>query len=411
VADHRGKTGYLFSPANTQLVTIFKNTGLHHLRLGATGSPTAATANLDHSAIDNLFGFARVTGIHVIYSLHAADGVATARYVWTNYHDNLDCFAFDNEPDGRALGGSGAAADSYKKFMDGWEGFARSVTSALPGAKFAGPDASGRKLAARFARDLKDCGDLVLVTQHIYVGGNPRKHHIRDAHEAIDQMLSKKWLTDNYAGLLHGVCDAVVKDGYPYRLTESDDYVHGVTNASDSYAAALWALDYMHWWAKHGAKGVNFQNTEWLTTDTFHPDAAGNYQINPKAYGIKMFDLGGHGRIEPLKITNAEKLNLTAYAVGDADHQYVTIINKEHGSEARDATVTIALANFPEVKAEGMFLNPPGGNVGATTNVTLGGAAISNGATWAGQWTPLDSITNNQLTLKVPAASAAVIRF
>ena len=80
---------------------------------------------------------------------------------------------------------------------------------------------------------------------------------------------------------------SVVSNGFPFRLTESDDYTHGVTNASDTFAAALWALDYMHWWAAHGAQGINFQNTEWLRTDTFYPDAAGTFQIHPKAYAIK----------------------------------------------------------------------------------------------------------------------------
>jgi hypothetical protein len=38
VRDHKGVPGNLFSGSNTQLITLFRNSGVHHLRLGATGS-------------------------------------------------------------------------------------------------------------------------------------------------------------------------------------------------------------------------------------------------------------------------------------------------------------------------------------------------------------------------------------
>jgi Glycosyl hydrolase family 79 C-terminal beta domain len=407
---HRGKTGNLFSASNTQLVTLFKNTGIHHLRLGATGSPSSNDPNLDDADIDSLFAFAKATDIKVIYSLHWHDGAATAKYVWDNYRPNLDCFAFDNEPDGRAgSGGSGAAQGSYVEYLAGWQSFAQSVVNAAPGATFTGPDAAGRILSPHFAKDEKDSGVVTYITQHIYVGGNPKKHHIASAQQAIDNMLSTNWDTDKYPGLYHQVVLPVSKSGFSVRLTESDDYTHGVTGASDAFASALWALDYMHWWAEHGARGVNFQNTEWLATDTFHPDASGSYQINPKAYGIRAFDLGGHGQVEPVSVGNTTGVNLTAYAVRNATGLYVTIINKEHGQNARTATVTIRPESFSAASAQAMFLTAPDDNAEATNGVTLGGATISNDAPWQGKWTTLDP-TDNSCTLSVPATSAVVIK-
>src|ERR1700722_15973938 len=61
-AGHRGASGCLFSASNTQLITLFKNTGIHHLRLGATGAQTDSE-NLDTADIDSLFAFARATDI------------------------------------------------------------------------------------------------------------------------------------------------------------------------------------------------------------------------------------------------------------------------------------------------------------------------------------------------------------
>ncbi len=408
-SDHHGVPGNLFSNTNTQLITLFKNSGIHHLRLGATGAQGSNAPNLDHADIDALFAFAKATGIRVIYSLHALDGTPTAKYVWDNYRPYLDCFAFDNEPDNLRLGGSGTAVGNYENYIAGWTNFAKAVTGASPGATFAGPDAAGRILAPRFAGDEKDSGLVALITQHFYVGGNSLKRGL-SVQQAIDEMLSEDWVTQKYPALYHEVFLAVVAEGFPYRLTESDDYVHGVKNASNAFASALWALDYMHWWAEHGASGVNFQNTEWLYTDTFHPDPSGNYQVYPKAYALKAFDLGGQGWVEPVAIGNTNGLNLTAYAVGNAATVYVTIINKEHGANARDASVTILPKDFAPAHATAMYLTAAKENVGATSGITLGGASITNNAPWRGQWTALSPAKNNRYTLTVHAASAAVVK-
>ena len=407
---HRGTRGNLFSASNRQLVALFKNSGIHHLRLGATVSSLSIDPNLDTADIDSLFAFARAADIRIIYSLHALDGASTAQYVWDHYRPWLDCFAFDNEPDNRGEGGSGTAAGHYAAYLAGWRDFTRTVTDAVPGAKFAGPDAAGRNLAPHFADDEEGSGVLTLDTQHIYVGGNPQKKGVATATQAIDNMLSQNWDTDKYPGLYHDVFIPVMKDGFRIRLTESDDYTHGVTNASNAFASALWALDYLHWWAAHGAAGINFQNTEWLTTDTFHPDSSGNYQLYPKAYGIRAFDLGGHGRVESVAIADKDTLNLTAYAVGDATNLYVTIINKEHGGGARAAAVTLALNGFASDGFEAMFLTAPNGDAGATSGITLGGASITNDAPWHGQWTALDPLAIGQCKVTIPATSAAIIK-
>ncbi len=204
----------------------------------------------------------------------------------------------------------------------------------------------------------------------------------------------------------------MIADGYPYRLTEINDYLGGVTNASNAFASALWALDVLHWSAAaDGCVGVNFHNNEWLLTDTVYLNRRNkSFQINPKAYGIKAFDLGGHGNVEPMAMSNPNNLNLTAYAVADSTNLYVTLINKGYGGGSRNATVTILLKGFSSGAAAAMYLAVAGGNVEATNGVTLGGASITNNAPFQGQWTPLGSTSNGQMTVTVPAASAAVVK-
>jgi hypothetical protein len=409
VAGHRGKAGNLFSGTNTQMITLFKNSGIHHLRLGATGSSTSGGENLSHADIDALFAFAKATDIKVIYSLHGNGAAATAQYVWEHYRPFLDCFAFDNEPDKRA--GNDAQDDSQapagKNYFTDWRSVAQSVLAVLPEAKFAGPDAAGRTLLARFIKREKDLGCIALVTQHTYVGGNSTKRKV-DAPHAIDALLSREWPDKQYPAFYRQALEFADKQNLPYRITELNDYVHGVTNASDAFASALWALDCLHWWAVRGVAGINFQNTEWIPTDTFYLDAEGNYQIHPKAYGIKAFELGGMGRIEAVSVNNNDNLNITAYAARDANALYVTVINKEHGSGARNAMVTIEPGDSTLSKASVIFLNAP--ELGAKSKIILGGSPIANDELWQGKWTPLTTAAGNSCAVAVNSASAAVVK-
>jgi len=253
-----------------------------------------------------------------------------------------------------------------------------------------------------------------LITQHFYVGGRPNvtgdTGPLLSPTEAFGRMLSRDWVNNQYPELYKKAMEPVAATGLPWRLTELDDYLKGVPDASNAFGSALWALDIMHWLAAHGCMGVNFHNTEWLKTDTVYPDTHGNYQINPKAYGIKAFELGGHGRVKTLTLANPNKLNLTAYTVGTATNLYVTIINKEHGPSARSAVVAIAANGFSSGPVSAMFLTAPNNNVGAMSGITLGDATITNNAPWQGQWTDLPPLANGQCTVTVPATSAAVVR-
>jgi hypothetical protein len=255
----------------------------------------------------------------------------------------------------------------------------------------------------------KDCGCLEFITQHTYVGGNPIKRHI-DAPQAINQILSEEWVTSKYPDLYNQVVAPMAKEGFQVRLTEFNDYVHGVTNVSDTFVTALWALDALHWWAAHGARGVNFQNTEWLRTDTFYLDAATNYQAHPKVCGIRAFDIASKGQTTPVTLTNTNALNLTAYAVINQSNLCVTVINKEHGAGAKDAKMAIHVKNFGAAYSEAIFLTSPHVDITATNGVTLGGAPITNNVEWRGQWTERRPSTNSQYSVTVPAGSAAVVR-
>lgn len=100
---------------------------------------------------------------------------------------------------------------------------------------------------------------------------------------------------------------------------------------------------------------------------------------------------------------------MTAYAVVRTNELFVTVINKSHGDKARDLDTALEVKT-PLDQPGVMYLAAPHNEVAATKDVTLGGAAISSRNGWNGQWTPLKLSQAGQCTLRVPAASAAIVR-
>ncbi len=462
-----GASGYLFSPVNTQLVTLFQNLGIKNLRIGGGSvddeSPVG-TGSDGYAGIDSLFGFSQASGAKVLYSVRLlnpasspipnlmADDAAAGGYIWSNYRANLHSFAIGNEPDFysyhivdpliyQTLPGRANAGTAFPSYLADWQNFAAAIEASAPGAPFSGPDSgsyngtidyNGVPWTISFANAEKASGMIADITQHLYVGGSPGTI---TAQQAIDDMLSAGWVSSTelstepegsptsstytpYPWLYTNGLAAVAEDNFPYRLTESDDFLGGVNGASNAFSSALWALDYMHWWAENSSGGVNFHNKQWIYTDTIVPNpnpcvtTCGDYQTSPKGYGIKAFDLGGHGYAEPVAISNPDNMNLTAYAVGEGQDLYVTIINKTHSStnDSTDAVVTIQPNGFPAASAASMVLTDGTPGNAALLTATIGGASISNNARWSGQWTPLNPDTSGSVTLTVQATTAAVVK-
>ena len=90
----------------------------------------------------------------------------------------------------------------------------------------------------QLARDEKDSGRIAEITQHYYVGDQPRA---TTAQQAISNMLSPEWVNGTaigtqptgttytpYPWLYQNNLAPVTAAGLRYRLTESNDYLVGV---------------------------------------------------------------------------------------------------------------------------------------------------------------------------------------
>ena len=420
LADTNGN--HFFSAKNKNLVATLKTLGIKNLRVGGNTADRPTLPVPAEADVDNLFAFAKAADLKVIYTLRLNHGevdaaVKMANYISRKYKKELDCFAIGNEPN--------VFSTNYAVYIAEWKYFAAQITvpKNSPAAKFCGPSVSPghEKWSAQFANELAGGGQLKFISQHDYPGGDARKF-ATNAIGARETILSAD-MEKHYAKFAANFVPTVISNGLAFRFEEANSlYDGGALDASDTFASALWALNYQWWWANQGMSGINFHTgdkvaardenkpcryaTFWTVTNGFN--------IHPIGYAEKMFSLGSRGKMLPVKISSAQtNLNVTAYAILGADkNYYLTLINQTHGATATDLTVSIGIKNIDGWKhGQIIRLTAPAGDVAAKTGVTLGGAEITDDAKWNGQWQDFfEPFEKHAFTVELPAASAAVVK-
>jgi hypothetical protein len=431
---------HYFSPANQPLVAVFQTLGIKSLRVGGNSVDAEKIPIPSEADVCSLFDFARAAGVKVIYGVRLKDGDApsaaqVAKLVHARYADVLDSFAIGNEP---------YYYKDYAVYTNKWMAIRDAMLKEFPAAKFCGPDQNPNpELVKNVARDFGGAGHLVQITGHYYPFGCAYKNYKQvditkldpvDATtnkaggpvmEPFDPAASREKMLSPaaYAGyekVLKGLTNATARASLSFRLTEANSFwFSGLKGASDSYASALWSLDFLHWWAAHGAAGVNFHTGDRTGGTVSMPcryaafvTAADGYEIRPLGYGMKLFALGSRGKILPVRISSTMETNLTAYAVlDDAKNVFVTVINKAHGG-VTNAEVQIKLSTpLAGTNAKVIFLAAKNHDLArGSADVTLGGAPVTADGHWLGYWTALPVSESNSIAVTLPPASAAVIR-
>lgn len=415
--------GYFFSDKNLQTIQIFNNLGLKHLRVGG-GSVDMNQTEPTLADIDELFLFAKKSGVKVVYSFRLLNGdiehnVELAKYIWGKYKEYIDCFSVGNEPDWNSYHKEDPEITDYPTYRYKWKKFAVAISEAIPEVKFTGPNTgsnypvtgskdtnyNGLSWTVNFAKELKNTNLISKLSQHNYVGQDVVAQGLTPK-QMVDKMLSSSWVDNEYPTLYNAILKPVLDEGFSYRLAESNSFSSGCDGGSNCFATALFSLDYMHWWAENKCAGVNFHNKQWvLNAPITMNEVTGELSVNPVGYGIAAFKLSSNGHVQPITVKKDKSLNVTAYAVKNGKDIYVTLINKEHGTDAEDAKVTINLdANAQKIETLAL-ISPE--NIPLSQKVTLGGAVISNSEDWNGKW---DSHNSDDMVFEVKATSALIVK-
>ncbi len=396
-------------PNNPVMVQLFKNLGPGVIRMGGNSSDeTDWVGNgfnvdthfdvLTPAGIDKLAEFSRKTNWQVIFGLNLGhDNIAASidetKYLYQQFGSNLYALQIGNEPDYFKLGYR-PLSYSEQDYQNEWNLNFTPIKGQVPQAQFAGPDVSDN-LGWAQTFSANNYKNIMLLDAHYYNDGPATDPSIN-----CQTILSTDDTMDSY---LQGLDNASRLAGLPYRITETNSiWGGGKPGVSDALAGTLWALDLMWSIAENNGQGINFHGGE-LVYSPIAVTSTGQCTAKAVYYAMLAFKYGSAGgTIIPVNVGN-KALNYNAYACSANGGYTMTIINKEQN---KDLTLTVNPGKTV-TSINVMRLAAPA--VNSTTGITFAGASVQSDGSFLPANLEETQIGKNSFTIKVPAASAAVV--
>jgi len=359
---------------------------------------------VNEAVLRDLGSFLGATGWQLIWTLNLgernqANAIEAAKAVRAAAGNHLLAFEIGNEPD--LFPNRHRAADySYAEYLAEFRTYRDALGQAIPGVSFAGPDAA---VAIDWVREFaSDEGSQIrLLTAHYYRDGAMKPT------STIDELMHED---PRLATTLRELRAAADSSGVPYRLCETNSfYGGGKPGVSDTFAAALWVLDFLFTLASAGCAGVNIETgvNQLGFISSYSPigdDEKGHYWAAPEYYGMLAFTLSAGGQILE-SVIDADGRNVKAYATKRNNNEIVlTLINRETAS---DATVVLDRNSLPV--REGSITRLEASSFESKSGITLGGAGITRDGSWKSMQNERLIPINGKIQFRLPAASAALV--
>jgi len=399
--DNRSVLGLIRSLGPNGVIRIGGNTSERTVWRADTKAIASDSFVIAPASIDRLAAAMRILGWKLIYGLNLARGTAEeaadeAAYVARAVGSHLLAFQIGNEPDrfGRSNGLRPTTYDAAEFFAE-WRKFHEAVRVRVPDVPFAGPDvASATDWVAAFAEGHPK--GLVLLTHHYYADGPAGAPHV-----TLPKLLHSE---DRLVPVLEELARYSRAYAFPYRIVETNSvYDGGQPAVSDTLGAALWGLEFMLEAAAASAAGINFHTGARNPYTPIVRSADGRHRAAPLYYGMLAFARAARGSLVPARVASGLS-DLKAFAVRAPEGTLrVCLINKDF-SRARHVTIDPG-RSF--VTSSVMRLSGPAAD--ATAGITLGGASVDEFGVWAPATSEVAHSSGREITVDVPAASAAVV--
>lgn len=280
-------------------------------------------------ALRNLREFLDATNWSCLYGLNLGQGtvenaVREATAAYRILGPRLLAFQIGNEPDSfrRRFRPESYGPDD---FLAEWNRFHTAILTAVPQAKFAGPDISNKlPYLTAFAQEAPKHPDVILLTSHYYAmgpAGSP---------EATLQNLLEPdpKLTTLKRRDLHVIAEAQQAAHLPYRMSEGNScWDGGKPGVSDTFASALWCAGYMLECAARGWTGVNLHGggNGYYTPIAGTPSTG--FMKRPEYYGMKFAQYFVGAEIISTNLINADP-HVEAFVFQRSGKFELALINK-----------------------------------------------------------------------------------
>ena len=398
-----------FNSNNTSFINLVKGLGHGMLRVGGgsvddvqwtNSATTSKPFTLTATDMYNFFSFAGATRWPVMYgvNLHPAVlplNVAEINYLNSHFSSMMASLALGNEPDLYNPFGHRPSTYGYTDFLNEWTTLRDSIHQVAPAQCFAGPSTASGTWIIPFGRDKHS--SVSWLSEHFYklnTGG--------DTVQTITKLLTRDTAFITRAYILR---EATKPYNLPWRIDECNTSAANRSGVSNSFASALWALDFMFLAVGQGAAGVNFHagNTYYTPISFLNGPAT----ANPLYYGMLFFSKASLGKLLTVGSLAGGAINFSSYAVQQPDGTLqVTLINKDLSNEA---SVSLAAANGTTQLKSASVLRLQGPSPDALTGTLFGGSAVKADGTWSASAKESLVMAGNTTTVKVPACSAVLV--
>ncbi len=418
-----------FSAENKQLIQLFRTlspTGV--LRIGGNTSEFSRWENDDKDsassddvaegpdtngggahafairpiAIRNLSAFLRATGWKLIYGLNLSGGstanaIEECSFVTKECGESLIAFQLGNEPEMFHHGSDTKDRWSYEEYVARWKALASVLQKKIPDIKLAGPDISYKtEWVGRFADDMG--GNVTFLSGHFYPEGPPT-----DPSATVKYLLEDQTKFDSQVARAASMAAA---RQIPYRMTEGNScYNGGKRGVSDTFAAALWAGDFVLRAASVGCIGVNLHGGGNGLYTPIAGSLAEGFTARPEYYGLLMgADCSGANLIECAVAGGPAALS--CYAVRKDGKVSVFCFNRSQDA-VRLEVVTSLVRKGNRIPT--LWMTAPA--LAATSDITYGGSSVPADGVWRGHGDEVGSGEEGAFPLSMPGYTAVRVEF
>jgi hypothetical protein len=410
------------------LVQLMRSLGTGVMRFGGVSAdeqvawagsgstrPAWASATVTEGDLAGLAGLARATGWRVLLTVNlahydppaAAQEAAAARRLLGSYLAGVE---IGNEPDTFVRKGLRGAGWSLSTYLAQAAAYHAAIHAAAPGVAIAGPDPSTGATGLGWLRAVASSPTLrpALLTDHYYplssCGSTP----------TVSELLSPN-VRHKESRMLGAMLFIAHTSKTPVRLDETNSIsCEGEPGVSNTFASALWALDFTTRAMTTGVAGLNFHD---LIADPvaysplFAPTpaalAAGALHAAPEWYALLAARPLLGARPLPTSVTGAAPGELTASAFRSPDGR-LQIVLVDY-----DPPGSIPLAvhlRVPRGLGHSNVLRLTAPSPTATSGVRLGGRRLAPDGSWvAPPVPPRVSGHAGALAVGMPPDSAAVV--
>ncbi len=275
------------------------------------------------------------------------------------------------------------------------------------------------------------------LSSHWYPGS-----HCGSSTMTIEQLMSTATYTNTRTKLtgMMAIADRLV-DAIPSTINESNSAsCSGMPGVSNSYATALWSLDYQLQTAQSGVSRLQFHTNTAAICGDFKPRDSADYPVSyryygafcaddqealdagelsatPLYYGIWAFRQVPEGKFVDLDLDDSQLDKVRAYGIqGKGGELTMVVINVQDPAKAdsTQARVTLRLpASYAQARAVTLQTSAPEGLASLdSSRVSLGGQTVAPTGTPSGtpQATPV-MVDHTSSTITVVPGTAQIVTF